>query len=58
VLTSLPIIAAFDLLWLLGIDSTVAVLTIGITVLAVAFFTGVFVLNRNRQVSVSGVPSV
>ena len=54
VLTALPIIVVFDLLWLLGIDSPVAVLAVGATTLVAAFGASVFILNRNRPLPSSG----
>ncbi|MHC4353129.1 MAG: oligosaccharide flippase family protein [Planctomycetota bacterium] len=58
VLTALPVIAAFDLLRLLGVDSPLVILAVGITVFIAAFSTSVFVLNRNKRRSSSGVPRV
>jgi O-antigen/teichoic acid export membrane protein len=56
VLAALPIIAAFDLIRLLGIDSPILVLAIGVTVFVTAFVTSVLVLNRNKCLPVIGGP--
>lgn len=48
VVAALPVIVAFDLLWLLGIDSPKVVLAVGATVSATAFIAGALIVSRNR----------
>ena len=56
-LAALPVILIFDLFWMLEINSSMLILTIGITVLFAAFVAGFFIMNRPERLSSSEVAS-
>jgi len=51
ILTALPIIVTFDLLWLLGTETSLLILAIGITVLVASFTASLFIINSRTLLS-------